>query len=176
MFNSNCEGTTQTHFLRSMLLHCWDFLHPGPHPCFFISFQLNKSSVQQTDDVGHSPAIWPFYLERERARESAKLSSRQRVATLKNLKYKIYFDLFNTFFWLLHDSICVISSFWCLLLYNVENSKNKEPLEWVDVSNLLTDAVCINTVPVKCLDTPNHSRVFLYFYFFLHCRRSCNAA
>ena len=22
---------------------------------------------------------------------------------------KIYFDLFNTFFWLLHDSICVIS-------------------------------------------------------------------
>ena len=29
--------------------------------------------------------------------ECAKLSSRQRVATLKNLKYKIYFDLFNTF-------------------------------------------------------------------------------
>jgi hypothetical protein len=27
----------------------------------------------------------------------AKLSSRQRVATLKNLKCKIYFDLFNTF-------------------------------------------------------------------------------
>ena len=26
-----------------------------------------------------------------------RVSSRQRVATLKNLKYKIYFDLFNTF-------------------------------------------------------------------------------
>jgi hypothetical protein len=32
--------------------------------------------------------------------ECAKLSSRQRVATLKNLTYKIYFDLINTF-WLL---------------------------------------------------------------------------
>ena len=30
--------------------------------------------------------------------KNAKLSSRQRVATLKNLNYKIYFDLFNTFF------------------------------------------------------------------------------
>ena len=29
--------------------------------------------------------------------ECTKLSSRKRVATLKNLKYKIYFDLFNTF-------------------------------------------------------------------------------
>jgi hypothetical protein len=32
------------------------------------------------------------------------------VATLKNLKYKIYLDLFNSLvFWLLLDSICVIS-------------------------------------------------------------------
>jgi hypothetical protein len=30
--------------------------------------------------------------------ECEKLSSRQRVATVKNIKYKIYFDLFNTFF------------------------------------------------------------------------------
>ena len=27
-----------------------------------------------------------------------------------------------------------------------------------------------HTVPVKSLDTPTHSRVFLYFYYFLHCR------
>ena len=26
------------------------------------------------------------------------------------------------------------------------------------------------TVPVKSLDTPNHSRVFLYLDYFLHCR------
>uniref|UniRef100_A0A8C8HY04 PIPK domain-containing protein n=1 Tax=Oncorhynchus tshawytscha TaxID=74940 RepID=A0A8C8HY04_ONCTS len=26
------------------------------------------------------------------------------------------------------------------------------------------------TIPVKSLDTPTHSRVFLYFYYFLHCR------
>ena len=49
------------------------------------------------------------------------------VATLKNLKYN---DLFNTFFWLIHDSMCcyfiVLSS---LLFYNIENSKNKETLE-----------------------------------------------
>ena len=56
--------------------------------------------------------------------ECEKLSSRQRVATSKNLKSQIYFDLFNIF-WLLH--LCyfrvVLSS---LLFYNVENSKNKE--------------------------------------------------
>ena len=40
--------------------------------------------------------------------ECTKLSSRQRVATLKNLKYKIYTDCL-TLFWLLRDSICVIS-------------------------------------------------------------------
>ena len=27
-----------------------------------------------------------------------------------------------------------------------------------------------HTVPVKSLDTPTHSRVFLYFDYFLHCR------
>ena len=26
------------------------------------------------------------------------------------------------------------------------------------------------TVPVKSLDTPTHSRIFPYFYYFLHCR------
>jgi hypothetical protein len=46
--------------------------------------------------------------------EYAKLSSKQSVATLKNLKYKTYVDLFNTF---------LMSS---LLFCNVENSKNKE--------------------------------------------------
>ena len=27
-----------------------------------------------------------------------------------------------------------------------------------------------NTVPVESLDTPTHSRAFLYFHYFLHCR------
>uniref|UniRef100_A0A4W5MU75 P2X purinoceptor n=1 Tax=Hucho hucho TaxID=62062 RepID=A0A4W5MU75_9TELE len=40
--------------------------------------------------------IYNKYLPEE-CQECAKLSSRQRVATLKNLKYKIYIDLFNTF-------------------------------------------------------------------------------
>ena len=37
--------------------------------------------------------------------ECAKQSSRQRLATLKNLKCKKFVE----HFWLLHDSICVIS-------------------------------------------------------------------
>jgi hypothetical protein len=53
--------------------------------------------------------------------ECAKLSSRQRVATLKSIKY-ILFCL--KLFWLLQDSMCyfivLMSS---LLFYNVENSK-----------------------------------------------------
>lgn len=32
------------------------------------------------------------------------------------------------------------------------------------------------TVPVKNLDTPTHSRVFLYFYSFLHCRIIVNTS
>ena len=40
------------------------------------------------------PGLWDFLHE---AGWDAKLSSWQRVATLKNLKSKIYFDLFNTF-------------------------------------------------------------------------------
>ena len=59
----------------------------------------------------------------------AVIKSNQRVATLKHLKYKIYFDLFNTFCWLLHDSvlcyfIVLMSS---LSFYTVENNTNKNP-------------------------------------------------
>jgi hypothetical protein len=57
--------------------------------------------------------------------ECAKLSSRQRVSTLKNQKYKIDFDLFNTSFgyYMIPYVLFHISS---LLFYNVENSTNKE--------------------------------------------------
>jgi hypothetical protein len=57
--------------------------------------------------------------------ESAKLSSRQRMATLKNLKYKIYFDVFNTFLvttWIHMGYLIVVMS--SLLFYTVENSKH----------------------------------------------------
>jgi hypothetical protein len=55
---------------------------------------------------------------------SAKLSSRQRLATLKNLKYKIYLDLFKTFLVTTWFLMCYLMS--SLLFYNVENRKNKE--------------------------------------------------
>ena len=60
----------------------------------------------------------------ERMPRVCKLSSRLRVATLKNLKSKIDVDLFNTFFgyyMLPYYFIVLMSS---LLFYNVENSKN----------------------------------------------------
>jgi hypothetical protein len=38
----------------------------------------------------------------ERMLRVCKLSSMQRVATLKNLKYKIYFDLFVGYYIILH--------------------------------------------------------------------------
>jgi hypothetical protein len=67
--------------------------------------------------------------------ESAKLSSRQRWL------------LCLTLFGFLHDSMCyfivLMSS---LLFYNVENSKNKEILEWVGVSKLLTGTVHIGII------------------------------
>ena len=60
-------------------------------------------------------------------KECSKLSSRQGVAALKNLTYKIYFDLFNTFLattWFHMCYFIVLMS--SLLNYDVENSKNKE--------------------------------------------------
>ena len=69
----------------------------------------------------HSRCSWL-----RKCQECGKLSSRQRVATLKNLKYKIDFELFKLF-WLLYDSICVILVLMSsLFINNVENSKNKE--------------------------------------------------
>ena len=57
----------------------------------------------------------------------AKMSSRQREATLKNLKYKIHFDLFNTYLVTTCFHMCYfIVSMSSVLFYNVENSKNKE--------------------------------------------------
>jgi hypothetical protein len=59
--------------------------------------------------------------------ECAKLPSRQRVATLKNLKYRIYFVSFNTFLvtsWFHMCYFIVLMS--SLLFYNVENSKIKK--------------------------------------------------
>lgn len=47
------------------------------------------------------------------------INKAKKMAALKNLKYKTYFDLFTLFFFLPHSSICVIS-------YNAENNKYKE--------------------------------------------------
>ena len=59
--------------------------------------------------------------------ECTKLSLRQRMATLKNLKYKLYFYLFNTVLvttWFHMCYFIVLMS--SLLFYNVENNTNKE--------------------------------------------------
>ena len=97
---------------------------------------------------------WSWLRERQ---ECAKLSSRQRVATLKNLKYKIYFDLFYTFVVTTWSHMCyftvVMSS---LLFYNVENSLHFFLKTWM--------CRCVQTVLlVLCVQT--NKRVY-----FLVCR------
>jgi hypothetical protein len=76
------------------------------------------------------------------------------VATLKNLKSKIYFFICLTLC-LLHDSMCyfivVLSS---LLFYSVDNSKNKEKPLNESMYKLLTGIVY--TVSVKCTVEVGH--------------------
>ena len=65
---------------------------------------------------------WSWLTE---CQKCAKLSSRQNMAIWR-LKYKIYFDLLNTFLFTTWFHMCyfiVLMS--ALLFYNVENSKNK---------------------------------------------------
>ena len=73
--------------------------------------------------------------------KSAKLSSRQKGATLENLKY-IFICLTN--FWLLRFHMCyfivLMSS---LIFYNIENSlKKRKTLEWVGVQTWLVLYMC----------------------------------
>ncbi|CDQ78382.1 unnamed protein product [Oncorhynchus mykiss] len=70
--------------------------------------KLTAALLESTANVKQWKQQLAAYQE-EAERLHKRLSSRQRVAALKNLNYIIYLDLFNTFFWLLHDSICVIS-------------------------------------------------------------------
>ena len=120
-----------------MLSTCWLlFLHSAVQ---LIPNQLNGSigqiAVTQPGGVlGHCPVekqmivplstfqVTTSWSRLRECQECAKLSSRQRVATLKNLKYKIHFDLFHTFLvttWFrMYYFIVLMSS---LLFYNVEN-------------------------------------------------------
>jgi hypothetical protein len=86
----------------------------------------NKSSayVGTPSRLLEKHSRWSWLRE---CQQCAQLSSSQRVATLNNLKSKIYFDLFNTFLVTIWFHTCyfivLMSS---LLFYNVENSTNKE--------------------------------------------------
>jgi hypothetical protein len=63
----------------------------------------------------------------ERVPSVCKVVIKTQGGYLKNLKYKIYFELFNTSLVTTRFHVCyfivLMSS---LLLYNVENSQNKE--------------------------------------------------
>jgi hypothetical protein len=61
-----------------------------------IWYTENTVPVKSLDTPTHS-RVFLYFIYFLHCQECAKLSSRQRVATLKNLKYKIYLDLFNTF-------------------------------------------------------------------------------
>jgi hypothetical protein len=63
----------------------------------------------------------------ERMPRVCKAVIKARVATLKNLKYKIYLHLFNTFFGYYMIPYVSFHSFdVCTIIINVENSTNKE--------------------------------------------------
>ena len=85
--------------------------------------------------------------------EWAKLSSRQRVATLKNLKYIL------SLFWLLHDSMCyfivLMSS---LLFYNVEHSKKIKKNSWM--------RRCVQTFDWYCITRRRTSHLSLIYYIY----------
>jgi hypothetical protein len=74
---------------------------------------------------------------------TAMLSSRQSVATLKTLKYKIYFDLFNPFLVTTGFHMCyfivLMSS---LLFYNVEKKQSRK--------NILMSR-CVQTFDWYCI-------------------------
>ena len=54
--------------------------------------------------------------------------------------------------------------------YELHCEHNTWYILWVEVIQSLKHLqVLRHTVLVKSLDTPSHSRVFLYFYYFLHC-------
>ena len=93
-----------------------------------------RAKEKQPASAQHMCELLPRLLEKHsrwswlrECQECSELSLRQRVATWKNLKYKIYFDLFNTFLVTTWFHMCyfivVMSS---LLFYNAENSKKKE--------------------------------------------------
>jgi hypothetical protein len=87
---------------------------------------LRRKQIQQINFLQGTPVNWNAF-QVTTGWENAKLSSRQRVATLKNLKSKIYFDLFNTFLvitWFHMRYFIVLMS--SLLFYNVEYIQNKE--------------------------------------------------
>ena len=75
---------------------------------------LGRKEITQIHFLRATPVNWnAFQVTTSRSwlrecQKSAKLSSRQRVATLKNLKYIL---ICLILFWLLHDSMCVFHSF-----------------------------------------------------------------
>ena len=82
----------------------WPGLHNHPTSTQFLGWVGPQSEGKSTNKCSAYVGTPSRLLEKHswwgwlrECQECAKLSSRQRVATLKNLKSKIYFDFFNTF-------------------------------------------------------------------------------
>ena len=114
--------TNVTHGVNPYHRYTWLSIKPDLAAKQFILTCLKNSWTPSRLLEKHSS--WSWLRE---CQECAKLSSRQWVATLKNLKYKIFFDLCNTFlvttwFHMCYFIVLMSSPLFC----NVENSKNKE--------------------------------------------------
>ena len=138
---------------RDGVLHqmTWPPQSPNLNPIEMIRDELERSvKEKQPTNSQHMSEIhqdcWksiPHKSGWENAK-CAKLSSRQRVATLNNLKYKNIFWCFNTFLLTTWFHMCyLIVSMSSLLFYNVEHSKNKE--------KPLNEEVCPNLWLVLCV-------------------------
>ena len=138
---------------RRVMECCIRWLGPHNHPTsnqlrwFGMSWaaEWRRSSQQVLSICGNSFKLFQVKHSRwswlRECQARAKLSSRQRVATLKNLKYKICFDLINTFLVTTWFHMCYfIVLMTSLSFYNEENSQNKE-----------NEYVCPNFWLVHCI-------------------------
>ena len=113
----------------------WLFTVYQPYLCttqLMVPNTLRKQEIPQMNSWQGRPFNWkPFqvttsWIWLREFQECAKLAWKQKVATLKNLKYKTYSGLFNTVLFTTQFHMCslivVMSS---VLIYNVENNKNK---------------------------------------------------
>ena len=132
----------------------WHPQSPNLDPIEMIWDKSERRVNEKQTSAQHMLEKYSSWSWLRECQECAKLSSRQRVSTLKNLKYK-------SLFWFLHDYICyLIVLMSSLLFYNVEIVQIKKN-PWIRWCVLTFDWYCtfIHTHP------PLHVLLLICSYF-----------